>query len=173
MKGVIVSCIAELVKEKFGQDQWDAILKDVEGNPKSTYLATEDVDDNIALGIIDSLCKTLNITMAQAADAFGEHWVNEFAPRIYEAYYRNVDNAKDFLLNMDQIHKTTTQSIPNAHPPRFDYEWQDDKTLIMKYNSSRGLIDILVGLVKGVGIYFLDNLVVTKLSDDRIKIVFQ
>lgn len=36
----------------------------------------------------------------------------------------------------------------------------------------RGLIDICIGLVKGVGKHFHEDLKVTKLSDDRIRVVF-
>ncbi len=40
--------------------------------------------------------------------------------------------------------------MANAHPPRFDYSWENDKTLIMKYKSGRGLIAFAAGLVEGV-----------------------
>jgi len=42
----------------------------------------------------------------------------------------------------------------------------------MKYISKRGLIDFMVGLIKGVGKYYREDLKVTKLGNDRVKIVF-
>ncbi len=42
----------------------------------------------------------------------------------------------------------------------------------MTYKSKRGLIDFLVGLIKGVGKYFKENLEVTKLGNNKVKIVF-
>ena len=65
-----------------------------------------------------------------------------------------------------------TKNIPNASPPRFDYEWNDTNTLIMKYKSNRNLIDILVGLVKGVGNYFQEDLTVSKTGMDKVQVVF-
>ncbi len=62
--------------------------------------------------------------------------------------------------------------MENAHPPRFEYDWKDDKTLILKYKSQRGLIDILVGLIKGVGKYYKEDLKVSKISSDKVQIVF-
>jgi hypothetical protein len=47
------------------------------------------------------------------------------------------------------------------------------KTLIMHYKSHRGLIDFMVGLIKGVGKYFKENLQVRKLGDKRVEIVFE
>jgi len=172
MKGVIAKCLGDLVKEKFGKDKWGDALERSGLDRASIFLATEDVDDIAVLKVVDSVCKVLNISLIQAADAFGDYWVNAFAPKIYAPYYRGVNSAKEFLLNMDKVHVDTTETIKNARPPRFEYEWKDSKTLIMKYKSPRGLIDFMVGLVKGVGKHYNEDLKVTKFGDDRVKIVF-
>jgi hypothetical protein len=62
--------------------------------------------------------------------------------------------------------------MKNAHPPRFDYTWKNEKTLIMHYKSQRGLIDFAVGLIKGVGKFYHENLRVAKVGSDQIEIVF-
>lgn len=71
MKGVIVTCLAELVNEKFGKDKWENALEKSGLGRKSIFLVTQDVDDEIVLKVIDSVCKILNISLIQAADAFG------------------------------------------------------------------------------------------------------
>ncbi len=172
MKGVILQCLGELVKENFGRDKWEEALERAGMDRKSVFLATQDVDDSVALGLLSAVCDVLNITLKQAADAFGEYWVCKFAPKIYRVYYEGCNSAKDFLLKMDNIHTISTKNIPNARPPRFEYEWQDDKTLVMKYKSHRGLIDIMIGLIKGVGKYYNENLSVIKLGDDAVKVIF-
>jgi hypothetical protein len=73
---------------------------------------------------------------------------------------------------LDEVHRKTTENIPNARPPRFEYAWQDPKTLLMKYKSQRNLIDLLAALVKGVGKHFKENLRISKQSGDTLKIVF-
>ena len=73
---------------------------------------------------------------------------------------------------MDYVHATVIKNVPNAQPPRFEYEWLDDKTLIMKYKSRRRLIDFMVGSIKGVGKYYKEDLRVTKLGNDKVKIIF-
>ena len=172
MKGVIVVCLRELVVTRFGQDKWEEALRRVKINPKSSVLPTQDVDDANVLSVIESLCGVLGITSVQAADAFGEYWVTTFAPNIYGIYFRGANNARDLLLKMDNIHELVTSNIPNAHPPRFDYEWRNDNTLIMTYKSQRGLIDFLVGLIKGVGKYYGESLQVTKLGLTKVQVVF-
>ena len=171
MKGVIVCCLRELVKIKFGSNKWEKALAE-SGAADLLLLPISDIDDHTVIKIIDSLCKILNISFDQAADAFGDYWVNEYAPKMYAAYLGEIHTAKQYLLKMDEVHVAATKNIPNAKPPRFEYTMVDDHTLIMKYKSHRGLIKILMGLIKGVGKHFNENLVLTKLGEDRVKIVF-
>ncbi|MCD6498747.1 MAG: heme NO-binding domain-containing protein [Deltaproteobacteria bacterium] len=64
------------------------------------------------------------------------------------------------------------RSIRGARPPRFAYTWKDDKTLQVDYTSNRGLVDFAVGLARGVGRYFGEDLVVSKLSDSGFQVIF-
>ncbi len=171
MKGVIPNCLGQLVVNKFGKDKWEAALKLAGLEKNSTFLATQDVPDAAVLKVVDSVCKVLNISLEQAADAFGEYWVCTYAPGIYKPYYQQAASAREFLLKMDEVHRLTTERIPNANPPSFQYTWLDKKTLVMKYKSKRNLSVFMVGLVKGVGKYYKESLMVTKQGDD-VKITF-
>lgn len=172
MKGVIAIALKEMVQEKFGRDKWEAALKKAGFDKEPIIRPISNVDDQTVLKIINSVCEVLNISLTQAADAFGDYWVNVYSQKLYGFYYEGVKTAKDFLLKMDSVHVAATKSIPDAHPPRFEYEWRGEKTLIMKYKSSRGLIDIMVGLIKGVGKFYKEDLKVTKLGSDKVEIVF-
>ncbi|MCW5211640.1 heme NO-binding domain-containing protein [Desulfobulbus sp. TB] len=172
MKGVIATCLAGMVKDNFGRNKWKDALEDAGLDRHAIFSATNKVDDAIVMKVISSVCKVLNITPLQAADAFGDYWVNVYAPRVYKAYFQEVTTSKELLLSMDKIHETVTSTIPNAAPPRFNYQWQDSRTLIMTYKSPRGLIDFLVGLIKGVGKYFNEDLRVRKLNSTDVEVVF-
>jgi hypothetical protein len=172
MKGTIVKCLQELVVSKFGKEKWEKSLEDVGIAKNTMFLPIGDVDDVAVMKVVQSVCKNLNITLTQAADAFGEYWVNTYSQQLYSSFYKKHKTAKDFLLDMDNLHVTMTNMMKNAHPPRFDYEWKGDNTLIMHYHSQRGMIDFLLGLVKGVGIFYKENLKVSKLGADKLQIVF-
>ena len=172
MKGVIVIALKELVVEKFGLNRWNEILKGagIEKEPYMTVLS--DIDDKIVLDVLKSLCRMLGMTSQQAADAFGEYWMTVYAPKHYQAYFLNVKNAKEFLLKMDQVHVSSTKTMKDARPPRFQYEWKDNRTLIMTYISKRGLMDIFEGLVKGVARYYKEDLKIRRVGTDKLEIVF-
>ncbi|OGR29701.1 MAG: hypothetical protein A2091_05095 [Desulfuromonadales bacterium GWD2_61_12] len=172
MKAVIINCLESMVKEGHGLSQWEATLE-VAGLPANTrYLPSQDIDDRVAMKIFAATCTTLKISKRQAAEAFGDYWVNTFCQKIYKPYFRGATSARELLLKMDQIHENVTQNIAHAAPPRFGYTWKDDKTLLMQYRSTRGMIDYLIGLVQGVGRYFREDLKIRKLSESELEIVF-
>jgi len=165
-------CLKEMVVVKFGANKWEECVRTMGELQHGYFLATSDVPDAQVMKLIVACCKTLDISIEQAADAFGEYWACAFALRIYPMYFNRCRTAREFLLAMDKVHVDTTSGMDNARPPRFEYEWKNDTTLIMIYKSSRNLLDILVGLVKGVGKHYGENLEVSKAGRDRVEIVF-
>ena len=172
MKGVILTCLQELVTTKHGKDRWDQALAAASFPKKSVLLAVSDVDDAAALAIVESVCSNLGLTLAQLADEFGDFWCNVYSRRLYQAFYERNRSAKAFLLDMDRVHVAMTRGMPHANPPRFEYEWRGDDTLVVHYRSSRGLIDFVAGLAKGVGSYYGEALEVTKLGPEQVEVRF-
>ena len=172
MKGVIAIALKEMISDKFGVDKWNEALVKAGVDKEPMILPISDIDDQLILKIINSACNVLDISLIQAADAFGDYWVNVYSQKIYSNFYRDCKTAKDFLLKMNSVHVTTTKNLRNARPPKFEYEWKDEKTLIMKYESPRNLIDFMVGLIKGVGRFYNEDLKVVKLGDDKVEITF-
>jgi hypothetical protein len=162
----------ELVESQFGKDKWTAICEKASFPTNTIITLGADIDDPVVMKLIDSTCSTLNLSIEQVADAFGDYWVNTYAFSIYKSIFSKFKNAREFILGMDDVHIMVTKTVPNAKPPRFTYNFIDDKTLVMNYNSSRGLILILVGLVKGLGKHFNEKLTVTKINETSIRIVF-
>ena len=161
MKGTIVKCLEELVTEKFGVEKWTESLKKA-GIPEWRNFTTFcDVDETEVMGIMKGIAGVASLSMEQLMEAFGEYWSTVYGPNIYEVYFADAKCARELLLNLDHIHEVMTKSIKFARPPRFRYEWKGDKLLIMHYESSRGLVALMPGLVRGVGKYYKENLIVT------------
>ena len=172
MKGTIVKCLEELVCTQFGQDKWEKSLEDAGLKKDTAFYTHMDVDDGAIMKVVGAVCDNLNITLPQAADAFGDYWVNTYSQTIYHTFYERNKTAKELILDMDNVHVAMTKTIENAHPPRFEYEWKDDKTLIVHYKSDRVLVDFAIGLTRGVGKYYNEDLTVTKLGPDKFQTVF-
>jgi hypothetical protein len=160
MKGTIVKCIEELVTTRFGAGKWKESLEQA-GIPEwRSYSALGDVEEAEFTKIMNGVATALSLPMEQVMEAFGEYWSTVYGPHIYGAYFTAAKSARELLLNLDHIHEVMTKSMTSARPPRFRYEWQGEKLLIMHYQSSRGLVALMPGLIRGVGKYYNEKLIV-------------
>jgi hypothetical protein len=173
MKGVITSCLALLVETQYGADKWRAIMKDAGAEAVAGLrLATSDVNDAIAARLFESTARVLGLSLEQAMDAFGDYWCGTYAPAIYKNDYKRFTSAREMILGMDYVHVAVTQNSSNGRPPRFDFTWEDERTVLVTYRSSRNMIDLYVGIARGVGKYFKERLTVRKVSPDQCRIRF-
>jgi hypothetical protein len=161
-----------MVQKRYGRDKWEAILEGA-GFPKfQLFTTTGDLPDQRITDLMASSCRVLGHHLQRVFDEFAEYWMCDFGPKVYIAFYDGKKNAKEFLLTMDNVHIVVTNAMANAAPPRFTCEWKNPKTLIMNYDSKRGLIDLMVSFIKGVGKYYKEDLKITKLGADKVEVVF-
>ncbi len=180
MKGIILQCGVEMVKDQFGgADTLKKILAEMGISEEKKIVIFEDLPDKMSLDFIKAAAKVLGLTEDEVMLAFGDYWVNVFAYRKYRVVYAKYKTAKAFLIGMDQTHAWATQSIDGATPPQFIFESSDDDTLLMHYISARHLDKILEGLIKGVLRYFGEKGLVERIESDKpgascaFKITFQ
>ncbi|MCD4707325.1 MAG: heme NO-binding domain-containing protein [Candidatus Sabulitectum sp.] len=172
MKGIIAISLKRLVKKEYGLEKWYDILERSGFSKYELIKASDDLDDAKFLNIIASTCAVLDITLEQAADAFGDYWVNEYAPEVYSVYYKNAKTAKELILNMNNVHKKVVLDLENARPPTFEFEWKNDNTLLINYKSDRNLAILMIGLLKGVSKYYNEDLKIRLISDNTAEVVF-
>jgi hypothetical protein len=143
------------------------------GVPESKLYSTlEDVNDSEVLALMKGIAEAGSLTMAQVMDAFGEYWSTVYAPTVYKAYFAGIKSTREMLLKLDTIHTSVTRTMKDAKPPHFTYEWQGEKHLVMQYNSNRGLVALMPGLIAGLGKHFKDNPSV-RLAGNAIHVQFQ
>lgn len=166
MKGTIAKCVEDLVKSKFGADRWREVLKKAGESEFKVFSGLEDVSDAKILALMKAVGEVTSLSQSQVVEAFGEYWSTTYAPDVYKTYFDRAESTREFLLKLDEIHVAMTKSIKNAAPPRFTYEWQGDNHLVMHYNSSRGLVALMPGLIAGLGKYYKDRPKATVTGND-------
>ncbi|MDR2534769.1 MAG: heme NO-binding domain-containing protein [Treponema sp.] len=172
MKGTIFRCIADWIKSAAGVEKLREILKNSK-MPSEYVTRITDVEEELIYRMLQYIEETLKMTSQQVLDGIGEYWVNTYAPKYYKSYYYGMDSAKSFIMGLDKIHDQVTKIIPNAKPPRFDFEEINEYTLKVHYKSHRKMIDFYIGLVKGVGKFFKTPLKIKKLSEEYVEIRFE
>jgi hypothetical protein len=171
MKGTVVICMRELVVANFGAPAWQRVLETAGVDPATLFMPLSDVDDAVVFRLVESVCKVGGLTMQQALEAYGDFWVNTYTRRIYTRFFA-CSSAREFILKLADVHTTMTKEMPEARPPRFTYDWSDETRLRVHYASTRGLVDLVVGGLKGIGRYFGEALEVTKLSPTTVEVRF-
>lgn len=153
MKGTIIKCLEELVRKNYGDEKWKAILERTNQKGKM-FLTSADVPDADAVALIQATSTVLGISQDDAYEAFGNYWSTVYAPTLYPMYFSKAKTAREFLLGMQGVHETVTRTVKDAHPPKFTYDTSDPNRLVMNYASSRNLVALMPGLIRGVAKYY-------------------
>jgi len=173
MRGTIVLAFKELVERDFSEVTWKEALKQCNLSTEKPISPKQNIKDTILYCIVEKLRELTGLELNKIFDAFGDYWMNVYAPKHYPVFFEYSTYARDFILKVDCIHQILTTQFPRSVPPRFSYTWEDDKTLIIEYHSQRHLIDLIPGLIKGTGRYFDEELEVEKISETKVKVKFK
>lgn len=174
MKGTILVCLKDMLVNEYNitVDEWKEMQEAAGLGRNTVLLPSTDIQDGLALSLFGQAEAKFFKSHEEMADAYGRYWSVIYAPNLYSSVYRRANGAKDFLLKMDDVHIQVTQNIVNSRPPRFKYEQEADGSLLIHYNSARGLIHLFAGLCRGVGIYYKEAMKVDVLSNDKLAIRF-
>jgi predicted hydrocarbon binding protein len=158
MKGIINRGFQEFIETRFGPEKWNEI-KSRAGCEEPFFSISLDYPDAMTMALVKAGCEVLDLEPETAMVEFGKFVVPNTLKKYYPVYFSLAGNSpRDFLLNMNRIHTTVTRSIPNARPPRLDFEDRPDGRLLIHYRSKRQLCSVLHGLILGVGVLFNQDL---------------
>ncbi len=164
MKGVINKGIQELVESRFGAEAW-AKVKSLAGCEEPFFSISEDYPDESTMALVRAAVEVSGFSTETILVEFGKFWLNHTGKESYPTYFKLMGSTpREFLLNMEKVHRQVTRNIPNARPPRFTYEELPDGRLLMHYQSDRNLCPVLRGLILGVGKYFQQELQVNEIA---------
>ena len=111
MKGVILACVRDLIRTKYGNEKWQEITEVTGFKGSASFLAGANVDDEKFYGLLDGVSQVLGVDMDTVFDVFAAYWVNEFAPKTYSSFYSGCSSAKEFIEKLDHIHEVITRSL--------------------------------------------------------------
>ena len=171
MKGAVIRCLQEVVVNLGDKDKWENVLEKSD-SPYKYFNTLADVDEELTMNLIKNSALVLNLSIQGISEALGKHWVTIYAPRVYPSIYNRFRNIKEFILGLDEVHVELTHTIKNAKPPRFTYIQENENEIIMIYKSDRGLIDLVVGMALGAGLYFKEKIRVLKRDEKKVSIHF-
>lgn len=155
MYGLINSALQKMIRDKFGDEQWDRVFT-ASGVPADSFLTMRSYDDAITYDLVGAASEVLEQPVEACLEMYGEYWVLETATKTYGSLMEAAgDNLIEFLGNMNALHDRITGTFVNYVPPKFQVESLDENRHRIHYISERqGLTPFVVGLLKGLATYF-------------------
>ena len=159
MYGLINSSLQSMIRDKFGDEQWDKVLI-ASGVPEDSFLSMRSYDDAITYDLVGAASAVLGAPAEACLEMFGEWWVLETAARSYGPLMDAAGgDLVQFLRNMNALHDRITGTFINYVPPEFRVESLDGGRHRIHYVSKRqGLTPFVVGLLKGLAKRFHSEL---------------
>jgi Haem-NO-binding len=157
VKGTIIKCLEEMILATYGDAAWKSVLAGAGQPAWRIYTATDDLTDSEALALLHAAPAAVGESRTEVFQRFGEHWSTKYAPSLYRVYFDRANNARDFLLHMNNVHDIITRRMKNARPPRFVFDASVPQRLVIRYEGARGLAELMPGLVRGVAKYYREE----------------
>lgn len=151
MYGLINSALQNMIRDKFGDEQWQQVLE-ASGVPEDSFLTMRSYDDKITYDLTYAAAEVLDAPVAVCLEMFGEYWIMETASKSYSALMDASGNDMvEFLTNLNALHDRITSTFLNYRPPEFRVENLENGRHRVHYVSEReGLVPFVVGLLQGL-----------------------
>ena len=155
MYGLINNALQNMIREKFGDEKWEEVLRR-SGVPEDSFLTMRSYDDALTYRLAGTASEVLGAPVEACLEMFGEYWVLETASKSYGTLMdASGDTMVDFLRNMNSLHDRITGTFLNYVPPEFLVEDLEPPRYHIHYLSKRkGLTPFVEGLLKGLAIRF-------------------
>lgn len=149
MKGMVFTEFLELVEDRFGLEDADAIIEASGSAHGGSYTAVGNYDYQEMVHMVVALSERSGVPVNDLLQVFGEHLFTVFN-RKYGNFFDGVNSAFEFLGSIeDTIHVEVRKLYPDAELPSFAYPEQTDSRLVMDYKSTRPLAHFAKGLITG------------------------
>lgn len=175
MKGTVVSTWVESCRALFGNEVVNNALITNKLPVDVIFTPLEDVDDKIAVGIVDNVGDQVGKNHQEIWRIMGEQNVQTFS-KSYPGFFHH-ESAYQFLKSMNDVHKIVMKRFAGAVPPILDVVPISSHEIIFTYRSKRGMYHYLFGLVSGVAAYFNEkidiNVLDQKSNEIQLKLTFE
>lgn len=161
MHGIIFTELRNYVTSALGQDAWPALIKEA-GLEGKSYLPVKEYPDEEVGALVSAAARITKKPAGVVMEGFGIF----LAPKLLAMYRSLVDPAwrtLDVIENTEQtIHRVVRIRNPGAHPPALRTTRTGPKEVVLLYNSHRRMCNVAIGIAKGVGVHFGENISITE-----------
>ncbi len=162
MKSFVMNIWLTTWKKLYGDKVVDSLVSEFNIETSKLIIPTNDVPDDLVVRASRSLAQKVGKTYEELWEETGYQNIWSFHS-FYPSYFRK-EGVLSFLSAMDMVHRSLTRRIKGAKPPRIIYNYVDEKTAVVRYESSRDFRSYFLGLLRGSADSFKDPMKVEILN---------
>lgn len=174
MKGVVFTGFLELVEEKFGLVMVDKIITESNLKSEGIYTSIGVYDFSEITVLINTLSKNINVSVEELHLLFGSHFFYALG-KTSQNLFEKFNNPLDILESIDELmYEEVVKLYPKSDLPKFSMQHKTSNTLVMLYQSKRGMPNFWVGLINQVFLSFNKKatVVLDKIKEDGTEVKF-
>jgi len=148
MKGMIFTEFLEMAESRHSADYVDAIIQEAALPNDGAYTAVGTYPAAEIGCLLKAYSRRSGLAPATILQSFGAHLYGRFREQ-FPAFFSVAADPLAFLESVDgYIHVEVRKLYPDAELPTFQCHRPAPDTLVMLYQSSRGLADLAEGLIR-------------------------
>lgn len=157
MHGMVFAELQKYVTEKLGPEAWKKLIQEAKVGGK-IYLTVQAYDDGEMVSLVAAASKVTGQPASAILEDFGQ-WVVKDLVKIYKTLIKPEWKTLDLIENTEKaIHTVVRTRNPGAAPPELRCVRTGPKEVVITYESRRKLCAFAVGLVKGIGKLYNENM---------------
>lgn len=162
MYGLVNIALEQLIIEENGPEYWD-MIKTKAGYEDLIFSYMETYQDDVTEKLVEVASLELGLAEEELLEKFGTYWVIKTVQKSYAHFFKmGGKNVREFVTNLDHIHKRLSVSLENITAPQFDVLRETENTMTITYTSERqSYLPLTVGLIKGLFLHFKEEGTVT------------
>jgi len=154
MKSFVMNIWISTWKKLYGESAVNPLIDEFKIDTTKSLIPTNDIPDDLVYQFSKRLAQKVGRSYEELWEETGYQNVKNFH-EVYPGYFRK-NGCMSFLSAMDGVHRVLTRRISGAKPPRIIFNYIDERTAVVRYQSNRDFRYYFLGLLKGASDFFND-----------------
>ena len=162
MKGIIFTEFLEMVDDAFSPETTEQIIANADLPSGGAYTAVGTYDHAEIVALVGNLSAEPGVEVPDLVRTFGCHLFGRFVDG-FPHFFEDMDDAFSFLESVEgHIHTEVRKLYSDATLPKLTCSRPQPDTLVLLYESERGLADVAHGLIEGCFKHFGETITLSR-----------